>query len=1139
MRVRIQHRTHYEYGEPVGLGPHLVRLRPADHARADLLSYALHIAPEGETRWQTDPWGNRVCRYLLPPEERTDHLTITVDASFDIRPLNPFDFFVDDRCEVVPFDYPEGFGDELAPFLQPPEDPSPELLAFVESVPFEDRRIVDYLVDLNQRVAQEVAYIIREEPGIQTATETLRIGRGSCRDSARLLTEALRIRGLAARFVSGYLVQLEDEGIIPDQAKGIDHDVVDLHAWCEVYVPGAGWVGLDGTSGLLCGEGHIPLAATVEPQLAAPLLGTHTATDEPTRFSFEMDIERLGHEPRPRRPYEDATWEAMKEAGRSVDAALSGAGLTLTLGGEPTWTSREHPREPEWNTEALGPSKWWQGLRLAEQLRRRMGTGTLAMHRFGKQYPGESLPRWIMHLLWRHDGVPVWRDPELLDFAHDGRAHPGGPATPALASRFGLTLARRLGVAPEHLRPGYEDAWVMIMREMNLPPDVDPLEADLDDPEERRQLARALGQGLRTVVGYALPIMPWGQGWVSSAWSFKRRHMFLVAGDSPMGLRLPLDRLGGVPVDTVAVDTTVVEQPIAFRPPPLPVPHPDRDTWQAMTAAERSAYLADLERDGGGDAPEPEPEEGAGEGVTPSPYPAVSGVDPFGGVRTAICFEPRDGVLHVFLPPMPDSEAFLRLVTAVEDTASELQQRVRIEGYAPPRDPRIGACVVSPDPGVLEVNIPPVRGVDGYVELMEKLHDAANHSGLTMEKYQLDGRETGSGGGNHITLGGPTVVESPFITRPDLLAGVLRYVQHHPSLSYLFTGLFVGPTSQAPRIDEARHESILELELALRQLDDITAPPPPWFTDRLLRNLLVDLTGNTHRSEISMDKLYAPGALHGRQGILEFRAFEMPPHHRMAVAQALFARALVARVAAEPYRGDLVRWGTELHDKFLLPHFLWNDFRFVLEDFRRVGLPLEDAFYEPFLEHRFPVAGVLEIDELRLEVRAAADPWPVLGEELTGATLSRYVDSSMERVQVKVDGLTKGRHAVLVNGIQVPLRSTGTAGQGVAGVRFRAWQPPHCLQPHIGIHHPLRFEIVDRWGKRSLGGCRYHVWHPEGRAYDDPPLTLFEANARRIQRFSRDFHSAYPVTPIEAEPAGEQPYTLDLRRFPGDRPQPR
>jgi uncharacterized protein (DUF2126 family) len=1083
MRVRIRHETHYVYHAPAELGPHIIRLRPAAHTRARVLTYNLDVGQECDLRWQYDPWSNRIARIVFTEGSKVDELRVIVDAAFDIRPVNPFDFYVDERAGTFPFAYPEGLSEELAPFLG--RTPFSGRLAAFIGADEPKGYVVDYLVAVNRRVASDVRYLIRNEPGIQTSEETLERGSGSCRDSALLLCDVLRARGFATRFVSGYLVQLADEGILPDEAKGVSDDVVDLHAWAEVYLPGAGWIGLDGTSGLLVGETHIPLACAITPQLAAPISGS---VSQPTRdFRFSMSVERIGHEPRPQRPYEDGVWEGIVSAGDAVDGILAGHGIQLTSGGEPTWTSRLHPLEPEWNTEALGKTKWEQALRLADELSRRMGHGTLAMHRFGKHYPGESLPRWAMQLIWREDGVPVWQDRERLRFAP--RPEAGVRNATDVARTLGARIADGLGVEP-NLVPAYEDPWPVLTDEQNLPPGVDPLDADLDDPDERLRLAKVLGQGLGRPVGYALPVQCWNARWVTGEWKFRRGHLFLIPGDSPIGLRLPLNRLPGRAVEFPPADRTVIIEPIGFDP---------RDRLNA--AMGNASRRLGLEEEFGKDAI----------------------------LQTALCVEVRDGLVHVFVPPLPTAEAFLELIATVERSAELLNLDVRIEGYPPPADPRLQSCLITPDPGVIEVNMPVTSSFREYNETMALVNDAANHAGLATAKYQLDGREVGSGGGNHLTLGGPSTAESPFLGRPDLLGSLLRYLQHHPSLSYLFTGLFVGPTSQAPRIDEARHDSLIELEMALRQIPDPGVHVSPWEVDRLLRNILVDVSGNTHRTEVCIDKLYAPEGPSGRIGIVELRAFEMPPNERMAAVEMLLMRALIARFALEPYDRPFIRWGTALHDRFMLPHFLEQDIGDVVRDLGRLGIPAADAWFRPFVDYRFPVYGTLQIDDMEIEVRNALEPWPTLGEQPSGPVVARYVDSSLERLQVRARGLIPDRHKIAVNGIELPMHPVGTVTDAVAGVRYRAWQPPFCMQPNIPPHHPLRFDIVDTWARRSLGSCTYHVWHPDGRAFEDPPLTAFEAAARRAQRFTAEGHAPWPVRIRPTTPHPDHPLTLDLR----------
>jgi uncharacterized protein (DUF2126 family)/transglutaminase-like putative cysteine protease len=1071
VRLIIQHRSRYLYPHPAHLGPHLVRLRPASHTRARVEAYGLTVEPPADVRWQQDPNGNHVARVVFSRARPLLSLDFLVEVALDLKPINPFDFLLEETAERVPFLYSHVLLEELAPFLArhtPALEEGARFVAFDAELP-KGGPTLELLTALNQGVYHRIRYVVRSEAGVWTPEETLLAGRGSCRDSAMLLVALLRSRGMAARFVSGYLVQLADEGMLPDQPKGVSRDVVDLHAWAEVYLPGAGWIGLDATSGLLCGEGHIPLACAASPALAAPVEGTSdTAASE---VSFELSVRRLGHEARPSSPFPDEVYRALLSAVDSADASLEGAGLLLTSGGEPTFNSREHPEAEEWNGSALGPTKWSQGLRLCAELRSRLMPGAALVIGQGKHYPGESLPRWALDLVGRSDGVPLWTG----DVGPSARK-----ATLQDARRVAEALAGRLGVL-EGLLPAFEDPWHFIEAEASLPPDVDALKADVNDAEDRRRLARVLGQGLAEEAGYVLPLARIDGAWVTDGWRFRRRHLFLLPGDSALGLRLPLTSLppGYVPA---AVEDA----------PPTPDPRrPAEETAQPRT------------------------------------------------LRTALCVEAREGALYVFLPPLASAMDFIALLGEVDAVRAETGLHLQLEGYLPGRTPALQRFGVTPDPGVLEANLPPSSTGRAHAALLETTFDAALHAGLHTERYLLNGRIAGSGGGHHLTLGGPTVLQSPWLVRPDLLASLITFFQHHPSLSYLFTGLFVGPTSQAPRMDEARHDALYELEIALASaFEAAPASLPPWRVDGLFRHLLVDVSGNTHRAELCIDKLFDWRTPHGRQGLLELRAFEMPPHPRLAVAQAVLVRALVAAFAKAPYGGRLIRWGTELHDKFLLPHWMWRDFEEVLAFLHARGVLLPAAAYRPFLELRCPVAGRLEAGGIVLEVRDALEPWHVLGEEATATGTSRYVDSSVERVEVRVEGLVQGRHQILVNGIELPLRATGTVGEGVSGVRFRAWAPPHSLHPHLGIHHPVRFDILDTWGQRSLGACGYHVWHAEGRAFDAAPLTAFEAEARRAQRFTRESPLPWPVHPRAAPSSPEAHWTLDLRLLSGDHPVP-
>ncbi len=1059
IHVALHHRTTYRYDREVVLGPQSIRLRPAPHCRSRILSYALRVLPSPHfVNWQQDPQSNYVARLVFP--ERTTELSIEVDLVVEMVAQNPFDFFLEPHAEKWPFEYEALLEVELAPYRRTLPD-TPLLTAFVATISRETRATNDFLVALNQRVFEHIAYGVRLEAGLQTPEETLEKRAGSCRDSGWLLVQILRRLGFAARFASGYLIQLTaDEKPLDDGPAGPSTDFVDLHAWCEVYLPGAGWVGLDPTSGLLAGEGHLPLACTAEPALAAPVSGLVDACE--TTFEHAMTVTRVLEVPRVTKPYTDAQWEAIATLGREVDRDLSDGDVRLTMGGEPTFVSIDDPDGDEWNTAALGANKKKLATEVHRRLREEYAPKGLVHFGQGKWYPGEPLPRWALNLYWRRDGEPLWKDPALVA----DEAAPSG-ADEAVAGRLLRAIASGLGLDPAHVFPAYEDAYYYLWRERRLPVNVDPHDAKLDDALERDRLRRLFTVGLDKVVGHALPIAKPTRTWTSCPWHFRGDHCFLVPGDSPIGLRLPLDSKPWVP----------------------------REKREALSAAETEELT-----------------------------------------RAAMCAEPRNGVLYVFMPPTETFEDYVALVSAVEVAAAALRVPVLLEGYTPPRDPRLVHLSVTPDPGVIEVNIQPSTSWDELVAHTTHLYETARLSRLAAEKFTLDGRHVGTGGGNHMVLGGKTPDESPFLRRPDLLRSLIGYFHQHPSMSFLFSGQFIGPTSQAPRFDEARNDSVFEIEIAFREVSRKLAEtegkvPSPWLVDRLFRDLLIDVTGNTHRSEFCIDKLFSPDSATGRLGLLELRGFEMPPHARMSLTQQLLLRALVARFWKTPYAPErLARWGTELHDRFMLPFFVWQDFEDVLRDLREGGYPLEAAWFQPHFEFRFPKYGDFSARGVDVELRCALEPWHVMGEDGTAGGTARYVDSSLERVQVQVRGMAPDRFVLTCNGRRLPLQPTGKTGEHVAGVRFRAWQPPRCLHPHIEVHAPLVFDLVDTWSSRSLGGCEYHVSHPGGRAHDTRPINAREAEGRRRARFSRTGHTPGEMKPPPATPNLDFPFTLDLRK---------
>jgi len=1056
IHIALLHRTQYRYERPILLGPHTIQLRPALHCRTPILSYALDITPaEHLLNWQLDPHSNRKARLLF--SAKTSELVVEVNLVADLAPLNPFEFVLESGVESYPFRYSDETARDLQAYLAP-DTPGPHLLAFLQHFRSAHDGTINFLLHLNRKLREEIAYVTRLEHGVQSCEETLEKRTGSCRDSAWLLVQVLRNLGIAARFVSGYLMQLAVEA--PDGPK---QDSADLHAWAEAFLPGAGWIGLDPTSGMATAEGHIPLACTPTAEQAAPISGT--AETAQAEFTYSMSVRRLNDAGRPSHPFTQEAWSQIRQLAHHIDAELTTQDVRLTMGAEPTFVGLDEPESPQWNIDALGDIKRLRGMALIQGLREQMAPGALLHYGQGKWYPGEPIPRWSLSCYWRLDGVPVWEDTTLI--AREDHEYGYGVAD---SLTFISALARRLQASPENALPAYN-------------PDSDPTEP----------------------AGYILPIrrrQPDGQlRWSTQLWFPRPDRLELFQGDSPIGFRISTDS-----VPWVAPDELTYEQDAA--------PYADKPILPSTISRHMDLFAVD---------------------PAPDPLPAITR-DPATApqlIRPSLCVQAREGRMHVFLPYVAVLADYLDLVAAVEDTCHHLRMPVYVEGYAPAGDPRLRNFSVTPDPGVLEINLPPASNWDELEQINTVLDQEARKNRLTCEKFNYEGDHLPTGGGCHIVIGGATVLDSPILRRPHLLRSMITFWQNHPSLSYLFSGMYVGPTSQCPRVDEARTDALYELEVAFRQLP--SGDCPAYIIDGLFRNLLADVTGNTHRAEFCVDKLFPPEGLGLQLGLLELRAFEMAPHVRMTLLQMLLIRGLVSAFWNSPFDNSLIRWGATLHDRFLLPEAVKRDLTEVLSHLRRAGYAFEDEWFQTHFEFRFPKIGALSAEGVELELRHALEPWNVLPEETVSGRTVRSVDSSLERIQVKLTGqIQQDRYLVTCNGRRVPLQimpsqTTDQGSVGVAGIRFRARRLSVTLHPTIPVHAPLVFELIDLWKQRSIAQGTYYVARRDGILYPSRPADAAEATRRRDERFQINKPSPRPIELPAKETNPIFPFTLDLR----------
>jgi uncharacterized protein (DUF2126 family)/transglutaminase-like putative cysteine protease len=1036
-RIAITHRIDRSFSKTIELATHWVRLRPAPEAPARITAYSLQLEPLPHfVNWLRDPFENHIARLDLP--EPLPYLNLAVEILAELEPKNPFDFLVEPYAAKHPFEYTEQQQKELAPYLALGEL-SARTRAFFETLkraPVATIQRVSETVDtLMAAFPDFVPAPINSTQGPPDLEALFAKGTGSAWDLAWLFTLSLRELGLATRFVCGYHVQLAEA---EDQ-----HDSVRMHAWTQAFIPGAGWLGIDPSSGLFTNEMFIPLSSGADPTRVQPLVGTRAPCEESRVESLR--VRRLAPA-EPRWPFTETQWSDICALGAHVQRDLEEQRVFLSTGMNLSFVATGSGSQ-EWHTHALGPEKLHMAEQLLTRLLQRTAAGAVQHVAQSEWFAGEGLPRWKLIGLARSDGHPVWRDPARSGSTPDART---SDADLLGASDFANAFARALGVAPAYVTSAHEDPLHNMWRGQ-LPLDRIPTPSELDDPESRRKLAERFSQLADEPVGYVLPLA-WEHStgrFRSGIWRFRRPGLHLIPGDSPIGYRLPLD---SVIEDKAAVLESQFERS----------PFDERGQLPDFHGVVRERLAGAVAQPSSRDASPP---------------------------RTAVCVQARAGKLYVFLPPLSHAEHYLEVVAAIEVAAEATEQQPILEGYEPPEDFRLRRFVLEPDPGVLKVELPEAYTFPVQLDLLQTVFDEAQELGLGMQRVTPDGTIIGTGGGGRLSLGGLRPEYSPFLRRPELLSGLIAYFQRHPSLSYLFAGRMIGPSGPAPRPDEGRDAALYELEIALSQMPkgEVSAL---WRGDRMLRHLLTDPSGAIKHAEIRMDHLYAPERDSKRLGRVFIHAFELAPHPHIAVLHTLLVHALLGRFARASDSGELARWGSALHDRFMLPDVLLSDLREVIEELREVGYPFQIEWFAPLVALRFPELGQVLIGQISLGLQTALEPWPLLAEEVTSGGVSRFIDAANERLQIKLTGLAPGRYVLACNGNSVPLQETGTHGEYVAGVRYKIANPPSTLHPTIAPVGALVFDLIDTWTGRAIGGCTYlpprtQLWGASGVPLSD------------------------------------------------------
>lgn len=1058
-RIAIHHHIEQRFERKVNLSTHWLRLRPAPHTTSRVEAYSLKVGVEPHfLNWVRDPYENHLARLDLP--EPVTGLCIRLELLVELSGRNPFDFLVEPSAFSFPFAYSEHLTKELAPYLKK-DIPGPRLRAWLDALDVPPGYVIERLGDINLRFYDRLPAFGPSRPGAVDTEKVLAQGGGSPWEIAWLATLTLRHLGLAARFTSGYHIAMAQSE--PTQ------DVARAHAWTEVYLPGAGWIGLDPAAGVFTSEAHIPLASAPEYLRTMPVTGYF----EHCRASLEETLTVRRMTPAGESgPYSECQWADIVALGRRVNDELQSRTIDLHLGQSLSFVSAA-AEAPEWTTAALGADKSRAAEDLLYRLKARLAPGGIVHLGQGQWMGGEGLPRWRLGLFFRGDGFPVWREASLL-----GRRQAAFKPTSADACRFAALLAQNLGLASDFVMPAYEDGlhqfWLH-RADLNSTPATE----DLSDPGKRRALAARLTGDHDEPAGFVLPLRwdPVAEAWSSGVWSFRRGRLVLLPGESALGYRLPLDSL---PVGDWATAEPEPERCQFDERPLLPRDFGELNArFTTVTPATESFATAD---------------------------PQYRDTRP---PRTALAVQVRHGQVHVFLPPLTHLEHYLSLVAAVEATAKQVGVPVMPEGYEPPEDHRLLRLTLEPDSGCLKLLLPEIAGFAAQSALMEAAYAEAWAAGLRGERRMADGTSLAPGGRAEIRLGGTMPANSPFFRSPELLRSLIVYWQRHPSLSYLFAGRLIGPGGTAPRPDEGRDDALYELAIALERIPSGPCAVP-WVPDRLLRHLLADPSGDMRRAEIRIDQLYPPDRSSLRLGRTIVRSFETPPVPRMAALQALLVQGLILVFAREPVRAEPVEWRSALHDRFMLPQVLWEDFLGVLRDLKNADLPFQAEWFLPLVELRFPVLGRVQAGDLELELRTALEPWPVLAEESTPSGTVRFLDVANDKVQVLCRGATPGRHVLVCNGLRVPLRSAERTGELVAGVRFKACELPSTLHPTQPAVDSLVFDLVDAWSGRVLGGCTYIPSQP------DPEATI---ELGRNVGFSREA-APYPsgAAPVRGAP---------------------